>query len=262
MAFFLHPSAVTGLFPSFTISAQLHVGFGWVYFLYTIKKLWVLHVLLLYHISRPILVLLLVLKLPSTIVCEVAPQMYEHINTTTSIQHAQAHFAIQFCFIHFFRLSRDFYFMKCFDSTIFKLSWSKCIKCNVALFSIIVFFFLFIVDVMLRLHHLAHSLQLDQKCINFIFMMAGWQRAVNKKRMSDVFILVWRGPPCIDTGECCLISTKPWASSKIYGEKMCFIKWISFRSIGSTLLTWSFALCCNWTAEIDLNVNGISFRTN
>lgn len=179
MAFFLHPSAVAGLFPSFTISAQLHVGFGSVYFLYTIKKLWVLHVLLLCHISRPILVLLLVLKLPSTIVCEVAPQMYEHINTTTSIQHAQAHFAIQFCFIHFFRLSRDFYFMKCFDSTIFKLSWSKCIKCNVALFSIIVFFFLFIVDVMLRLHPLAHSLQLDQKCINFIFIMAGWQRAVN-----------------------------------------------------------------------------------
>lgn len=41
------------IFPSFTISAQLHVGFGRVYFYTENQKMWVLHVLLLCHISRP-----------------------------------------------------------------------------------------------------------------------------------------------------------------------------------------------------------------
>lgn len=79
---FLSSSAI------FAFSAQLHVGFGSFYFYTQSKKLWALHVLLLCHNSRPIL----------------SPQggffsdFCVHINTTTSsIQHAQAHFAIQFC---------------------------------------------------------------------------------------------------------------------------------------------------------------------
>jgi hypothetical protein len=65
---------------------------------------------------------------------------YKHTTTTSTIHSAcpSTFFAIQFCSVHnFFFLFRDFYFMKCFDSTIFKLSWSKCIKCYVALFSML-----------------------------------------------------------------------------------------------------------------------------
>ena len=68
--------------------------------------------------------------------------------------------------------------MKCFDSTIFELSWSKCIKCTDERVSpSIVGPFTSAIS--------SHPLQVDQKCINFIFM------AINtaKKRLADVFIL-------------------------------------------------------------------------
>lgn len=110
-------------------------------------------------------------------------------------------------------LCRDFYFMKCFDSTIFKLSWSKCIKCNIDLPS-------------LSLRIWMHYIQVDQKCINFIFMasgktFSGRQQTVNtKKRMSDVYI--WCSSHYVVSFmhiEVRHISTKPWTSSKIYDEE-------------------------------------------
>lgn len=82
-------------------------------FVHTIK-MWVLHVLLLCHISRP---------------HQERPrggiQNCKDINTTTPIQHIFTHPISS-------SMRRDFHFMKCFDGTIFKLSWSKCIKCDIA----------------------------------------------------------------------------------------------------------------------------------
>lgn len=138
--------------------------------------------------------------------------------------------SIQFSFLYplsSFTLCRDFYFMKCFDSTIFKLSWSKCIKCNDDLPRSIP----------------PESLQVDQKCINFIFMASGktCRQAANskhEKRMPDVFILLLsRSGVNFLHIKVRRISTNPWASSKIYGEKCSKkIKWnFSFRSIGSAL---------------------------
>lgn len=91
-------------------------------FVQKIKKMWVLHVLLLCHISRPFP--------PSITKLEVAFWIvYTHKHNSMPKHILPSNFASLSSPV----LCRDFYFMKCFDSTIFKLSWSKCINCNVDL---------------------------------------------------------------------------------------------------------------------------------
>jgi hypothetical protein len=106
-------------FPSFTISAQLHVGLGRVFFLHNQKEAVSITCITFMPHSPPSPVPLLT---PSSL-CGI--QNCKDINTTTSIHSAcpSTFFAIQFrAFTFPLHFVPRFYFMKCFDSTIFKLA--------------------------------------------------------------------------------------------------------------------------------------------
>lgn len=114
-------------FPPFTISAQLHRPS--LFLSVHDREMRALHVLLLCHISRP----LLLNQPPRGGIRDCKDINMASTTTAATVPHTPAHFShpISFHWL-FFIARRDSHFMKCFDGTIFELTWSKCIKCNSA----------------------------------------------------------------------------------------------------------------------------------
>lgn len=159
------------------------------------------------------------------------------INTTTSASHSAdpSTFSDPIFPRSLRPLCWDFYFMKCFGSTIFKLSWSKCIKCGIALFS--PSYPSSSYEFTCLQPHLQHptKIWLDQKCIHFIFT-AAHNKHEQKKDARRLYLasytVDWRKLDVISTKlfdiHSCNIITQLWQRSllsKVSFWIICLSNW-------------------------------------